>query len=410
MRFGLWTLLCLFVGAFAAHFLLEDRGYVMVNFRGYLVEMSVPALVLVLIGAYATVRGLIYLWHWPRRLGEAFAGLRARGAGKRLTRGVMHVVEGEWSKGERLLTQRLRESDSALANYLLAARAAQLQGAPQRRDEWLKLAYEEVPEAEVAVLLTQAELQLGEGELERAVATLRRVDESQPNHPMALALLARAYHALGDWDGLGKLLPRLGAARIEDTALVSLAADVLERDLARADLTADKLAAVWSDLPAKARRAPTLLRLRALALNRLGRGQEAERELRTALRREWDQHLVQTYGEVKGADVGKQLRQAESWLTSHPEDGVLLATAARLCMANELWGKARSYLESSLALSPSPATYALYARLLTRLGEEENAALAYRSGLGLIVKGSDLPALGPPERPWRAPETPTGTG
>ena len=40
-------------------------------------------------------------------------------------------------------------------------------------------------------------------------------------------------------------------------------------------------------------------------------------------------------------------------------------------MANELWGKARSYLESSLALAPTADAYALYGRLLTELGEDD---------------------------------------
>ena len=42
MRVGLWALLAVLLGAFVAHFVLEDRGYVLVNFRGYVVEMSVP--------------------------------------------------------------------------------------------------------------------------------------------------------------------------------------------------------------------------------------------------------------------------------------------------------------------------------------------------------------------------------
>ncbi|HLF12305.1 MAG TPA: hypothetical protein VJA26_13945, partial [Gammaproteobacteria bacterium] len=85
------------------------------------------------------------------------------------------------------------------------------------------------------------------------------------------------------------------------------------------------------------------------------------------------------------------------WLKEHPEDGALLLTAARLCMANELWGKARSYLESSLALAPDPGSYALYGRLLTQLGERERAASAFRSGLGLVSQTDfDVPALNPP--------------
>jgi uncharacterized protein HemY len=38
------------------------------------------------------------------------------------------------------LTKGLKHADAPLANYLLAAHAAQLQGATDRRDQWLELA------------------------------------------------------------------------------------------------------------------------------------------------------------------------------------------------------------------------------------------------------------------------------
>ncbi len=40
MRFGLFIILILLVGSVTAHFLLENNGYVLINFRGYTVEMS----------------------------------------------------------------------------------------------------------------------------------------------------------------------------------------------------------------------------------------------------------------------------------------------------------------------------------------------------------------------------------
>ena len=100
---------------------------------------------------------------------------------------------------------------------------------------------------------------------------------------------------------------------------------------------------------------------------------------------------MQSYGQVRGADPAKQLKHAEGWLKAHPDDAALLTAAARLSMANELWGKARSYLESSLALAPAPDAYALYGRLLTQLGEDERASLAFRSGLALVSPAAAEP-------------------
>jgi HemY protein len=398
MRVGLWGLTAVFLGALAAHFLLQDRGYVMINFLGYVIEMSVPALLFALVAAYAGVRALVALWRAPRRLGKAVAERRVRRAGEKLTQGLIHIAEGDWSKGERLLAHGLRGTDAPLINYLMAARAAQLQGSDRRRDEWLKLAYEEMPEAEIAILLTQAELQLEHEEFERALATLSRIQEAHTNHPVALVLLAKIYQALEDWDHLIALLPQLGDARLDASELEGLSASALEGYSARSGITHDDLERVWAQLPPPLRKAPRLIALYAMALSMLGRGAEAEKEVRGALKRKWDENLVLTYGRIRGGGTEKQLRRTEEWLKVHAEDGALLLTAARLCMGLELWGKARSYLESSLSMFPRADAYALYGRLLNHFGEEDNAARAFQSGLGLMTSAAEeLPVLDAPE-------------
>ena len=395
MRLGLWVLLALLVGAFIAHFVLQDRGYVLINFRGYVLEMSVPGLILLLVAAYAAVRGAAALWRAPRRLGAAFAESRLRRAGGHLTSGLIHIAEGDWARAERLLTRGLKNVDAPLANYLLAARAAQLQGAPERRDEWLARARAEGAQAEAAVLLTKAELQLGSGELERALETVHEIQAVRADHPVAIGLLARIHHARGDRAALAELLPRLAHARLPRDLLATIVADGLAERLARSAPTKEELAQAWACVPGELRPLPSLVALRARALHRLGRGDDAEKELRTALKRDWHPALVAAYGDVRAADPQKQLRQAETWLKDHPEDGLLLLTAARLCMQSELWGKARSYLESSLALAPDPVSYALYGRLLLQLGEQERAATAFQSGLSLaagVEADAPLPA------------------
>jgi len=397
MRYGAWGIAALLIGAFGAHFLLQDRGYVLISFRSYVIEMSVPILVLALVLLYLLVRALLRLWRAPRRLGEAIAERRQRLAGEKLTRGLIHMTEGDWNRSERLLTEGLRGGEAPLVNYLMAARAAQLQGSRERRNEWLKLAYETLPEAEAAVLLTQAELQSEAGEHEHALATLQRLLDKEPRHPTALALAATTYVALGDRARLIELLPRLARAKLPTAKLAGIAAEAFTALLERPGLTFEEFRALWNALPGAARAEPRLKRMQALVLARVGRGEEAARELTTALKRSWQPELVRAFGEVEGADAAKQLRRAEGWLREHPEDGTLLLAAARLCMRNELWGKARSYLESSLALAPDPAAYALLGELLDQLGEPREAAEAYQSGLALVAPPARrLPALTAP--------------
>ena len=82
MRLVLLAFVAVFIGALTAHFFLQDKGYVLINFMGYVAEMSVPAFALVLGVAYLGLRALIALWHAPRRLSQSVADHRLRQAGK----------------------------------------------------------------------------------------------------------------------------------------------------------------------------------------------------------------------------------------------------------------------------------------------------------------------------------------
>ncbi len=182
MKIGLIVVFALFASAVVAHFLQSDTGYVAISFRGYLVEMSVPMLVLLtaaLFGSIWLVRKIVLA---PRRIGEAAGRYRSMRSGQKMTRGMIEMAEGNFARGERMLARAASTSDSPLFNYLQAARAAHLQGSNERRDDWLKLAYQEVPEAANAVLLTQAEFQLDQGQHELALATLRRLDENSKDY------------------------------------------------------------------------------------------------------------------------------------------------------------------------------------------------------------------------------------
>jgi HemY protein len=386
MKFSIIVVIATLVFAFAAHFLLQDPGYVAINFRGYLLEMSVPVLLgiaIVLVVAVWAIRKLIVA---PRLIGEAAGRYRAGRAGQKLMRGMIEVAEGNLARGEKLLARAASTSDAPLFNYLQAARAAHLQGNDQRRDEWLKLAYEHTPAATNAVLLTQAELQLDREQYEQALATLRRIDENSRDHSYALGLLGTLYYRLEDWDALGELLPRLKAqGRITNDTIRKWTIRVHREHLDRAT-DADAVQAAWKDVPRNLRSDIELLEAYFSALIRNGRHEQAEKELASALKKEWRAPLVRLFGLVEGPDASRQLKRAEGWLADHPEDPDLLLTAARLCLRNELWGKARSYLETVISLRPTPEAYQEYGRLLTRLGEGDAAADAFREGLGLVAE------------------------
>ena len=397
MKFGAIVVTVLVLSAIAAHFLLGDPGYVAITFRGYLIEMSVPVLIGIAVLLIIVVWLIRRIIQAPRLIGEAAGRYRSGRAGLKLTRGMIEVAEGNFARGEKLLARAASTSDAPLFNYLQAARAAHLQGNDQRRDEWLKLAYEQTPEAANAVLLTQAEFQLDQEQYEQALATLRRIEENSKDHSHALALLGRLYFRLEDWANLAQVLPRLEKhGRVKRETLDEWAVRVRTENFANA-ADGEAVLAEWRSLPKRLKDDVAVLVAYYEALMRVGMHEKAEKDLGAALKANWRAPLVRLYGRVEGPDASKQLKRAETWLAKRGEDADLLLAAARLCLRNELWGKARSYLETVIALRPSAEAYQEYGRLLTQLGETDAAADAYRDGLGMAAKSSlrAIPHLDP---------------
>ncbi len=398
MKLGLLFIVALIVSAFAASYLLADPGYVVINFRGYLIEMSVPVLLALFVLTIFATWLLVKLLRAPRKLGEAAGRYRSGRAGQKLTQGVIEVAEGNFAKGERLLARTADVSDAPLLNYLQAARAAHLLGKDERRDGWLRQAYENLPQAANAVLLTQAELQLDQAQYEPALATLRQIEENSPNHGHALVLLGRLYYRLEDWSHLSGLLPRLKKyGRLDDATLSKWSLRVHQEHLESA-ADGDAVVSAWKNVPKDQKKDIGLLETYYSSLIRTGRHDKAEKDLAADLRREWRPPLVRLFGIVDGIDAPRQLKKAENWLNNHGEDPELLLAAARLCLRNELWGKARSYLETVISIRPTPEAYQEYGRLLNRLGEGDAAADAYRDGLNLVAHSSlpAIPQLNPP--------------
>lgn len=390
LRF-LFLLLITLVGAVALGLALEsDPGLVRIYFGGEVMEMTLAVFilhgVLLLFALWLLKTIVVLVWTAPARIRAAALKRRQSRARRAMMTGLIHIAEGHWEKGERLLVRHARQAETPLINYLAAARAAQLLGADDRRDIYLKAAYETTPAATKAVLLTQADLQMSHKQYEHALATLKRIQEIAPGHGFALRLLAKAYEALGDWNGVEQLLPRLrksGAIRPQE--LERLEKRSLQAAITNARAThvtgSDALDKVWKTTPRRLRRDPELVRDFAEAYMASDQHERAEGLLRDALKSEWNDNLVLLYGDVRSPQVEKQLGRVENWLKNQGESAALLAAAGSLCAAAGLWGKARSYLETSLRLEPNPRTYRRLGELLQELGQPEAAMLAYRQGL-----------------------------
>ena len=385
IRWILLTLATLAVAVATGLALESDPGLVRIYYGGDVIEMTLAVFALLsvatLVALWAVVAILVWAWTFPSRMAARLRERRRHSARRSLTRGLIEIAEGQWKTGERRLVKNARDSDVPLINYLAAARAAQLLNEDERRDAYLKAAYESTPAATVAVLLTQAELQIQHKQYEHALATLRRLQELKPGHAYGLKLLARVYEEVGDWRGLETLLPRLRKSDVfrgED--LERIEAEALQAALSTTRDRED-VSNIWQSTPRRLRRNPDVVKACADALVRHHDHDEAESILRAALKHQWRDDLVLRYGEIHSSRPEKQLGRVESWLRARSDDAALLYAAGQLCAANGLWGKARSYLEDSARIDPHPRTLHRLGELLRELGQPEKAMQAFRRGL-----------------------------
>jgi HemY protein len=146
----------------------------------------------------------------------------------------------------------------------------------------------------------------------------------------------------------------------------------------------DALLEFWQSLSVTERQSPRLADLAAELLIALDRRAEAKKIVEDALAHNWDARLLRRYPDcIVGGDAVPLIQRAEAWQKERTEDADLLFTLGRLCLHQQLWGKAQAFLESALKLADNEPlkirTHRALARLHEQLGDADKAAEHYRA-------------------------------
>lgn len=397
MKRGLYIAAAMIVAALLANLLLADPGYVALRFAGRLIEMSAVTFVVTLLAAYFAVRLLIKMVTARRSWKASQEARRHERARRSLAQGLLELSEGNWEAAETTLTRHVREAENPAAHYLTAARAADLQGSAQRRDEWLARALEVSADRRAPALIMQAEVHLKHKQLQAALATLEQLEATKEQNARGLLLLARAYRQGGDWQKLQALEPRLRATRgisaadIDET-VAQVHLDRLKAAGGKCDLS--ELRAAWKETSKSLAKHPEIVVAYARATMSCGDHEAAEAALRECLNKQWNESAVLAYGELETEEPLKTLDRAEAWLPNHSEDAALLFACAQIATRAELYGKARSFLETSIAIRPRLEAYQLLAYLMEQLGDRDRSVKALNDALAFAVgRKTNLPKI-----------------
>lgn len=364
----------------------HDPGYVLLQYRHWTIETTIWVALLVLVLTVIILHIFLSLCQWAIHLPSSFrqwlTKRRIHQSQLKTRQGLIEFSEGHWQQAKNHLIQAVPAADTPLVNYLTAARAAQEMGENQLRDDYLRQAQQSMPEASIAVGLTQAQLQLAHKQWEQALATLRHLQDLAPNHPHVLKLLMQLYEDMKDWPQLLALLPELKRNHV----VTSDAYDTLQQHVYLQTMLAlikqnqsQKLLTFVSHLPKHLLNNPELMTTYCQYLLNNNEASQAELVLRRCLRKVFNEQLIQLYGQINSNDA--QLTFAESWLTAHPHSPALLLCLGRLSKAQNLWGKAKSYYEQSIEQGATTEAYIELGTLLEQLNDQTGACAAYRQGL-----------------------------
>jgi len=363
-----------------------DPGYVVLVYPPWRMEISFISFVLIVVGLVVGGIVLLRLAMLTLNLPSIVREQRERHAAKKrdenFVGGLRAYAEYRYQDAEQSLGQWQGDEVRLGLARVLAARAAQEMRAVKQRERHLQDATEHG--AELAALLFEAEACLDAKDAAAALVAINRAKEIAPQHTALLRLELKARQMTGQWDEVGRLLDALMRSNALEAGVASQQRRMAYAENLKRRAEDDRgLLEYWKKVPADFKADPWVARAAARAFMQRGGHDTALDVLEAALNHEWREDLVALYGEVRGSNPARQIEQAEKWLHAQPRDAQLLLTLAQLCSVQQLWGKAQSYLEASLAIAPSADGHIRMAELKTQSGQPGEACKHYQKALAL---------------------------
>lgn len=387
MRWVFWILGLFALAVAAALALRFNTGYVLLVSPPYRVEFSLNLFALgalALIGAgYIVLRLVLGAIDLPERVREFRARRQRDNARSALLDALRAFFEGRYGRAEKAAAAVIESDEMPALGAVLAARAAHELRRYEQRDEYLARAGERAPGDLAMRVIAEAELLLEQRRFQEALLALKALPEK---HTAGLRLELRAQQQAKNWEPTLPLIDQLTRRGVFDAVQAAQLRRYAQIEiLKRRALDRFSLEEYWQKIPAEQKRDAKVAAAAAQCFTALGGGEQACQIIEAALDHEWDSELVGWYAECAGAATVRRIERAEKWLRTNPRDSVLLLTLGRLCAEQELWGKAQSYLDASVAVEPSWSAHLALAELHDGLGHADAARRHYRESLDLAV-------------------------
>jgi HemY protein len=384
MRLLVWFLILAAVAVGLAVAGRYNEGYALLVLPPWRIEMSFNLLAILVISACGVLYLLLHAVASVVRMPAAVAEFRQRRARARadgaLRAAVLSWLEGRYSQAIKNAETAFDAGHARGLAALVALRAAHALRDDERQALWGQRLQDNEAGIRGVRLKAEAEMALESHDYGLARERMDQLLAEGGRHISALRLSLRVRQAQGDWTEVLKLTRQLEKHKaLTPEQAAPLRQRAHRENLAALEGDAEQLARYWQAMPDDDRQDVRLALTAAQALAAADNCGRAAEIVEDFLDRQWDSTLATAYGQCQGGDVVARIAHAEKWLNSHPRDAGLLLTLGRLCRQKQLWGKAQSYLEASLAIAPSRAAHLELAGLADELEKSVAAERHYRA-------------------------------
>lgn len=387
MKYLIW-LLASFGVAVVISGAVHNSAYVLLVYPPYRIDMSLTLFVililLLLLAGYSLVRVVLSAVALPAHA-RRFREQREHAKSQALLNTALNAYfEGRYAAAERAAVHAMELGEKSSLHTILAASSAHELRKYDKRDEYLTIVENKEVGDTTMRLMATTKFMLDQHDPEAALDALEKLRATGvKSHLGALSLELKAQQQAGHWDAALHIIAQLEQRQAIDVTVAAKLRQQAYGERLRELQSGTEVINYLKRIPDELRNRSKIAAIAARALMQFDECVQAQRLLAESLNVHWDRTLITLYGDCQASDVIAQIEQAEQWLDHHREDADLLLALGKLCMRQQLWGKAQNYLDASISISPSHATYTALAALSERLGKSQETFRYYQQAMAL---------------------------
>ncbi len=350
MRGALWLAFLFAAAVLLALFASGNAGHITIYFPPYRLDTSLNLFIVVVLGilivgllAWRTFAAVLDL---PKQAALYRRKQREARAIVLLSEAVEDIFAGRFSKA-------LKAAEAASVNQalsetaaLLAARAAHRLNRFDLRDQWLSKI--QSANKQQARLVAMADMQMDSNDPAGALATIEQLQKGGARQLFVQRIALKANQQLKRWEEVLRLSHSLSKREAIHPVLAQKTVQEAVAKLVQEKSTDHQaLLAIWKNLPKADRKVSRVALVMAKGLLAVGQQDIARGFIEESLDEQWDESLIAIYPDCLpvGSTTLSLVQKIEAWMMKYPSEPALSLALAKVCLAQKLWGKAKSSLQ-----------------------------------------------------------------